>query len=355
MPHSLLVDFSRARPPAQQLFCLLLLTPGRFPLLVFQRCPGREGSPNEVRHGSPADHVWPSAPHLHPPTVPPPRRPPRPPPWRSRLILQPASRPFHRRLPTGWSGLISRGPRWDSTQDPWETRPLLRTQFHWLLPTHRPARPPSRFRPRFLVLILRMMAPKQARIHVSSLTHEPTLALTQNLNCKQASHCCKAWSLTCVGTWMIFGFAWRFWMAKHHNSCIFSQHCRVPTTPQQKKLKQQELRHQYWHQLPHWGLRRMTHQARRRTCHQPSRRTPCSWTGHQSRRSRLLSGTRHSTPSSWMRGRITAPLRDMYRCLCYFSMCVNVVLPHECHLYQLLSMAITVKMVTFRDLNFGFS
>jgi len=49
-------------------------------LLIFQRCPGREGSPNEVRHDIPANHVWPSAPHLHPPTVHLPRHLPRPPP-----------------------------------------------------------------------------------------------------------------------------------------------------------------------------------------------------------------------------------------------------------------------------------
>jgi hypothetical protein len=318
-----------------------------FALLVFQRCPGYEGSLNEARHGSQADPVWSSAPRPLPPTFPPPRRPPRPPPWRSRLKLQPTSRPSPRLLPTDWRGWIAQGPHWITTQDLPEILPLLHTQVHWLLLT---LWPPCRFRPRLSTLDFRLMVRKPAKIRVSNPTLEPALALIQNVNGNQASHCCRAWYSTCVGTWMTSVPPGDLGWTRPLNSCIFFQQCRVLFTPQQRQPKQQELRHQYWHQLPHWRLRTMPSQTKRRMCLHPSRRTPCkrrtcqhsrrtpcNWTGHQSRRSRLLSGTRQSTPSSWTRGRITTPISDMPRCLCYFAMCgmatfsANVYVGHTYH------------------------
>ena len=121
---------------------------------------------------------------------------------------------------------------------------------------------------------------------------------------------------------------WIFWIRKKHNSCNFFQHCRMPTTPQQVNHMQQRLSHQSWNQLHHLGPRR---------------------TLHQSRRSKLISRTRHSSP----------PL-DMQRWLFYFSPLegrITVVFPHGCYsdnMCQLLSMSITVKMVTCRNPNFTF-
>jgi hypothetical protein len=195
-------------------------------------------------------------------------------------------------------------------------------------PNSQPTRPPSRPMPCYT------SAHSQGDGHEASQgshqrphSHVDSCTDPMNLNCKQALHCCKAWFLSYDGTWMIYGFAWRFWMGKQHNSCNFFQQCRMPTTPQQEKHTQQRLSHQSWHQLHHLGLRRTLHQSRRRTRHHQSRRR----TRHQSRRSQLLSGTRHSTTPPWTCGLTTTPPLDMHMCLFYFSRLegrITVVFPH---------------------------
>jgi hypothetical protein len=233
--------------------------------------------------------VWPSAPRLHPPTVPPPRRLPRPPPWRSRVIIPTASHPFRRHFLTGWSGLISRGPLWDSTQDPWEIWPLLRSQYQWLLPTRRPARPPSRLRPCYSVLILRMMALKQAKVHFNGLTPadssaDPEFELQTGLALLQGLVFDLRRDLDDLRFRLeiLDGKASQFLqflsaLQGAHHPPAGEAHAAGAETPVLAPA-------------PHWGLRRTTHQSRRRTCHQSSRRMQCRWTGHQSRRSHSSRG-----------------------------------------------------------------
>jgi hypothetical protein len=322
-------------------------------LTVSQRCRDRGGSPNEARHGSPADRVWPSA--------------PRPAPSHSSSSLSPSSSsslaqsshspnslpplssPFSCRLEwfdlSGTSLGFNPGPLGDLASAS-QSVPVAppNSLAHSL---------PSRPMPCYTVLTLRVMAMKQAKVHNNGLTPALTLASTLNLNCKQALHCCKAWFLSYDGTWMIYGFTWRFWMGKQCNSCNCFQQCRMPTTPQLEKHMQQRLSHQSWHQLHHLGLRRKLHQSRRRTRHQSRRRTR-----HQSRRSQLLSGTRRSTTPPWTCGCTTTLPLDMHRCLFYFSRLegrITVVLPHRRYsdnLCHLLFVSITVKLVTLRGLNF---
>jgi hypothetical protein len=148
-------------------YCSLLCVSA---LTVSQRCRDRGGSPNEARHGSPTDRVWPSAPRPHLPTTPPPRRPPRPPPWRSQATVPTTSHPSRRLLLAGWSGLISRGLLWDLTQAPSEIWPPLRSQSQWLHQIRRPARLPSRPMPYYTALTLRVMAMKPAKAHNNGLT-----------------------------------------------------------------------------------------------------------------------------------------------------------------------------------------